>query len=90
MSKFDQRRRRLLALSGIGALAAGTGIFGPEIDPGSAGALVIRVKKHWGKWQVCVPDFDSVWTPGVVMPPIKWMPLEEFLAELDALQKIEV
>ena len=80
-------RRRLFALGGLGALAAGTGIHGPEIDPDLPGALVLRVRKNYKTWVVCVPDYETAWTPGVMMPPVKWVPLEEFLAELDTLQR---
>jgi len=80
-------RRKLLALGGLGGIGASTGEFGPEADPNYGGSLTIRIQRtmYDSEWTVLVPDLEHKWLPGRYMPPVKWMPLSEFLAELDKL-----
>lgn len=78
-------RRKLFALGGVGALGIAGGERGPEIDVGAAGALTVKIARRCGEWCVLVPDWDLRWAVGAHAPPIKWMPLAEFLAQIDAV-----
>jgi hypothetical protein len=83
-------RRKLFALGGLGALGAGTGLAGPELD--WPAGITIRISWRWSAgpkpgWHVLVPDWDhdfqwNVANVATQTPPVKWMPLEEFLAAL--------
>lgn len=76
-------RRKLFALSGLGAIGAGTGALGPEVQLGSGGIVIRIYQDYSGRWVVAVPDFDADpnWLPGHVMP-VKGMPIDEFLAAI--------
>lgn len=82
-------RRKLFALGGLGAIGIGTGELGPEVDPAAGGSITVKIRKSWTEkgfvWAVMVPDFDYVWQPGLATPPVKWMPLTEWLAALDKI-----
>lgn len=80
-------RRKLFALGGLGAIGIGTGEIGPEADPNYGAAITIRIRRerteHGLEWAVLVPDYDMRWTPGREIPPVKWMPLSEWLAAVE-------
>lgn len=77
-------RRSLFALGGAGVLSAGTGAHGPEFDL-MLGAITIKIAKRYGEWSVLAPDWDLTWRLGCQPPPVKWVKLSDFLAELDAM-----
>jgi len=67
-------------------VAGGTGARGAEIDPSLPG-VTIQVRLHMGAWEVIVPDWSyEHLSPirGFIMPT-KWIPLTEFLAELEGI-----
>jgi hypothetical protein len=78
-------RRRLFALGGLGAVGAGTGALGPELN--LHGGITVTLYQDLDGWKVAVPDFDYAggrWRAGSILP-MKGMPITEFLAELEKL-----
>lgn len=79
-------RRSLLAIGGLGAFGGGAGMAGPETALGIPLGLTIRVIKNWADgWCVVVPDPDQGWVIGSHTPPIKLMPIKDFLDQIDKL-----
>ena len=83
-------RRKLFALGGLGAIGASTGEFGPEVDPNYGASITIRVRRERTdsgglEWAVLVPDFDARWMVGRYLPPVKWMPLNEWLSSVEEI-----
>jgi hypothetical protein len=84
-------RRDLFALGGLAALGSIGPVEAADLDVRSSSALRISVVFEHGKWQVAVPDFESMaygdahgwgWRPGMAMQ-YKWVPLEEYLAQVE-------
>lgn len=80
-------RRSLLALGGLGAFGAASGAAGPELDI-TTGAIIVKIAKPWGHsagWRVLVPDLDRMGHIGQLPVPVNWMPLQDFLDQIDKL-----
>lgn len=74
-------RRSIFPLAAVGIVAATDGSQGATIDNQG---IIVRIARHYGGWHALVPDIDSMngWRPGFAIP-VKWMPLNDYLALID-------
>lgn len=85
-------RRSLFPLSAAGILVAPDGSQGERLDPALPG-FTVRITRSYAGWVALTLDREVMestnWHIGQ-MVPVKWVPLQEWLDQLDQAFKPEV